>query len=202
MENEQPHNDEGRHEEAIEPTSPESRPEIPRIYVASLSDYNDGRLHGAWIDADSDPDVVFTAVQAVLDSSPSEGAEEFAIFDFEGFTPWRPGEYESIPMVSAVAQGIEEHGRAFAHWVEVIEAREPDDLVGFEDAYLGYWDSLTDYAEELVAGCCLINEDLVPEVFAGYVFIDYEGIARDMELSGDVTTSEGDGGVYVFDGHR
>ena len=26
----------------------------PRIYVASLSDYNAGRLHGRWIDADQD----------------------------------------------------------------------------------------------------------------------------------------------------
>ena len=28
----------------------------PRIYVASLSDYNAGRLHGTWIHADDDPD--------------------------------------------------------------------------------------------------------------------------------------------------
>jgi hypothetical protein len=30
--------------------------DVPRIYVASLSDYNNGVLHGRWIDASSDPE--------------------------------------------------------------------------------------------------------------------------------------------------
>lgn len=45
-------------------------------------------------------------------------------------------------------------------------------------------------------------EDLVPEAYSAYIWIDYEGFARDMEMSGDITTSEGDGGVYIFEGHR
>jgi antirestriction protein len=31
------------------------------------------------------------------------------------------------------------------------------------------------------------------------VRLDVEGFARDLKLSGDVTSSEGEGGVYVFD---
>jgi hypothetical protein len=34
------------------PTSPEQRRPSPRIYVASLADYNNGELLGRWIDAD------------------------------------------------------------------------------------------------------------------------------------------------------
>ena len=48
------------------------REERPRIYVASLSDYNEGILHGAWIDADQELGALYEAVDAMLDSSPSE----------------------------------------------------------------------------------------------------------------------------------
>src|ERR1700674_2932324 len=136
MEIQQPdENDRGQHQPE-EPTRREVRVNtLPRIYVASLSDYNNGILHGAWLDADSDPDDLDAAIHALLDQSPTGEAEEFAIFDFDGFEAWRPGEYESIAMVSAVAQGMSEHGPDFAHWVEVVEAEDPEGLPGFEDAY-------------------------------------------------------------------
>jgi antirestriction protein len=203
MEIQQPNENERGHSSYEETTTPETRPTpAPRIYVASLSDYNNGILHGEWLDAEDEPDELYAAIQAVLDQSPAGQAEEFAIFDFEGFGPWRLDEYESIAMVSAVAQGMAEHGPAFAHWVEVVEAKDPDDLVGFEAAYLGHWDGVEEYAEELLAGCGLNVDDLIPEAYSAYVWIDYEGFARDLEISGDITTSEGDGGVYIFEGNR
>ena len=53
----------------------------PRIYVASLSDYNNGILHGTWIDADPDPDVMQDSIDQMLVRSPTarrydEPAEE------------------------------------------------------------------------------------------------------------------------------
>src|SRR5580704_284540 len=65
----------------------------PRIYVASLSDYNAGRLHGAWISAAQTAEELSESVQEMLNSSPSPGAEEFAIHDFDGFGPLRLNEY-------------------------------------------------------------------------------------------------------------
>jgi len=186
-----------------EPSKPEVRVNtVPRIYVASLADYNNGILHGAWLDADGDLDDIDSAIQLILDKSPTGEAEEFAIFDFEGFEAWRPHEYESIAMVSAVAQGVVEHGPAFAHWVEAVEAKDPESLAGFEDAYLGHWRDVDEYAEELMAAFGMNIEELVPEAYSSYVWIDFEGFARDLEASGDITTSEGDDGVYIFEGHR
>jgi len=52
-----------------------------RIYVASLSDYNAGRLHGAWIDATQDADEIEAEVQEMLAASPEPIAEEWAIHD-------------------------------------------------------------------------------------------------------------------------
>jgi hypothetical protein len=56
---------------------PEGR--VPRIYVASLSDYNAGRLHGVWLDATEDYDTLSTGVAQMLAASPEPGAEDRAV---------------------------------------------------------------------------------------------------------------------------
>lgn len=184
---------------------PEHEPrDTPRIYVASLSDYNAGRLHGAWIDADQDDDDLGTDIQKMLDSSPEPNAEEWAIHDYEGFGPLRLGEYEDLGAVAKVGRGIAEHGPAYTHWAEIVGMGDPDELERFEDVYLGHHESAETYAEELLddLGTFDLVERSVPEHMQPYVTVDVEGFARDLELSGDITTSEGDGGVYVFDQNR
>ena len=57
----------------------------PRIYVACLAAYNNGYLHGAWIEADQDADEIRDEIAAMLARSPIEHAEEYAIHDYEGF---------------------------------------------------------------------------------------------------------------------
>jgi antirestriction protein len=182
---------------------PEPR-EAPRIYVASLSDYNAGRLHGAWVEAAAEPEELAQAIQAMLTASPTPGAEEWAIHDYEGFGPLRLSEYESMSAVSAVARGIAQHGESFAHWADLIGSNDPDELSHFEDAYLGRWESLEAYADELLDDLGVRDEleRAVPDMLSPYVSIDVEGFARDLELSGDVTTSRGSEGVYIFDMSR
>src|SRR5712692_5350153 len=92
------------------------RREGPRIYVASLSDYNDGRLHGAWIDAAQETEQLHQDVDALLARSPSGHAEEFAVHDFEGFGQYPVDEYDSLDRLGRIARGICEHGLAFAAW--------------------------------------------------------------------------------------
>src|ERR1700682_821419 len=43
----------------------EPRP-VPAIYVASLAEYNNGVLHGAWIDAARNPEEIQTDINALL----------------------------------------------------------------------------------------------------------------------------------------
>jgi antirestriction protein len=175
----------------------------PRVHVASLSDYNAGRLFGTWLDAAVTVDELAEGVQAMLAASPSPGAEEWAIHDYEGFGPLRLDEYESLDTVSAVARGMLEHGPAYAHWAALVGSHDTEALSRFEDAYLGHSESIEAYAEELLGDLGLpeILERSVPESLQPYVMLDVEGFARDLELSGDITTSSGDGGVYLFEGH-
>lgn len=53
-----------------------------RIYVADLAAYNSVKLHGVWIDACADLDSIKEQVESLLESSPVEMAEEYAIHDY------------------------------------------------------------------------------------------------------------------------
>lgn len=181
----------------------EQAPElVPRIYVASLSDYNEGRLHGVWVEAACSPEELFEAIEAMLRASPTPGAEEWAIHDYEGFGPLSLSEYESLATVSAVALGIAEHGEAYAHWASLVGTDEPDRLAQFDDAYRGCWESVDDYCEELLEDTGILRqlEEAVPAELQPYVAFDVAAMARDMEMGGDIATSEGSTGVHVFDG--
>ncbi len=189
------------HEEARPEKDPDT---VPRLYVASLSDYNAGRLHGRWIDAAQDGDEVWAEVEVMLKASPEPFAEEWAIHDYEGFGPLRLGEYEDLPTVAKVARAIVEYGPAYAHWASIVGIHDPDDLERFEDVFLGHAESVEAYAEELLdeLGYLELIERSLSEHLQPYVRFDVAGFARDLELSGDMTTSEGEGGVYVFDQNR
>jgi antirestriction protein len=56
-----------------------------RIYLACLAAYNNGKLHGVWIDATNDIDDIQDQINEMLESSPEEDAEEWAIHDYESY---------------------------------------------------------------------------------------------------------------------
>ena len=86
-----------------------SIPDRPRIYVACLAAYNNGRLHGCWIDT-TDPHEVWQQVREMLAASPEPDAEEWAIHDYEGFDGCQISEWASFDAVCELADFIEEHG--------------------------------------------------------------------------------------------
>ncbi|MHB8510861.1 MAG: antirestriction protein ArdA [Actinomycetota bacterium] len=172
-----------------------------RIYVASLSDYNSGRLHGKWVEANQEVDALQAEIQEMLLRSPEPTAEEWAIHDFEGFGEWHPHESESITTVSAVAQGIAENGLAFAGWASRCNASEANELAKFDEAYRGDWQSIEAYADELLDDVgARASLEAVPEWLQPYVSLDVGAFARDLELSGDITAIEHANGVWIFDG--
>lgn len=174
----------------------------PRIYVASLSDYNAGRLHGRWLDAAQEPEAILAGISAMLAASPEPGAEEWAIHDYEQFCGLRLGKYESVHSVSKIALGITEHGAAFGAWAEHLGRDSWEDLDKFEDCYQGQWQSLTNYAEHLLddMGLTKIIEQAVPENLQPYVRVDAEAFGRDLSCNGELSVvADGDnGGVFLF----
>jgi Antirestriction protein len=171
-----------------------STTDTPRIYVASLADYNAGRLHGVWIDATQDAHDIKMCIFVMLSESAEPVAEEWAIHDHEGFGSLRIGEYESIERIAAVAEGIEEHGAAFVAYVDNFGFNDAD-LDAFEENYLGEFDNVEDYAREFLYEWGDLAA--LPESLRNY--FDYAAFARDMELGGDIWTAPAyNNGVHIF----
>ncbi len=153
-----------------------------RIYVACLAAYNNGILHGEWIDATSDLDDIWDAINAMLKASPVEDAEEYAIHDYEGFDSYRVGEYEGVEGVHKVACFIDRYpefgGELLNHCSNLDEVETMA-----EDQYCGCYSSVADYAQQLTEETTEIPKQL-------QFYIDYERMGRDIEMSGDIFTIE------------
>ncbi len=120
-----------------------------RIYVASLADYNAGRLHGTWIDAAQDSEQIQAEIATMLERSREPVAEEWAIHDYEGFHGILLSEYESMERASQIANGISEYGATFGAWISICN-RDDETIERFEEAFRGTFASREAYAEEIV----------------------------------------------------
>lgn len=159
----------------------------PKIYVACLAAYNNGILHGKWIDATQDPEVIREEIELMLAQSPIQPAEEYAIHDIDNFEGLNIGEYESLKKVSEIALFIEEHGELGAKYLNNYGIDYYQSAIdNFEDSYIGVYSSLEEYAEEVYSEAfSSVPDDL-------QCYIDYESMGRDLELGGDIYTIETD----------
>ena len=170
------------------------QPNPIRIYVACLAAYNNGHLHGEWINV-TDEAHIWETVQAMLFASPiEEDAEEWAIHDYEGFKGAEVGECFSFANVVELADYIREHGALGAQVLNYYGGNIENAKARF-DEYAGEYDSLEAYAEELTEQTGLeIPDSLAP-------YIDFKAMAHDYEQSGDFLTFVVGGSVHIFWAH-
>ena len=148
--------------------------EKSKIYVACLSSYNSGILHGAWIEPKADKDELEAQIAEMLKTSPSPDAEEYAIHDYDNFPDL--GEYPDLEKVIEVVEAIKLHGvtavKGFIdHW-------SLEDLAHFDEAFQGTFDSFKEFAEDYAEDCILVD---CPEHIKNY--IDYEQIEQELSFS-------------------
>lgn len=132
-------------------------PDHGRIYVASLSDYNAGRLIGRWIDVDPDAETMAEAVEAMLRDADlayplpyGQTREETAIHDTDGpIGAFGVTEYTSLSTIAAVAEACEGHP-----WIPPAVVAHIAGEIGTGDALSdtlstlsGPYDSIRDAAE-------------------------------------------------------
>jgi antirestriction protein len=170
----------------------------PRIYVASLADYNAGTLHGEWIDASQDADDINSAIQAMLKKSKEPIAEDWAIHDFEGFGSYNLSEHESIETVAKLAEAISDHGEIIAALMSHLGIHDVDEAIKYhEDNYAGTAKNDADFAYDFLESCGSLQE--IPENLRTY--FDYEAYARDMVLGGDIFSVKIDGENHYYWNH-
>jgi len=197
----------------------------PRIYVTSLSDYNNGHLHGVWIDLDGkDADDVQEDIAAMLRDSKHPnvaveclrcgGCGAFAYATCEpckgsGEVPsaeeWSIHDYDDCPdmgenpSIDDLAEQVrltEEHGDAWTAYVENVGSHYATES-GFEESRAGEGDSELDWLYGYIDDSGLLSE--MPENLRNY--FDHEAYLRDMKLGGDVSFEEVNGTVYAFWNH-
>ncbi len=169
-----------------------------RIYVASLSDYNAGILHGVWIDLDGkDADDIQEEVNTMLEASPTakeEGtqAEEWAIHDYE--LPFSISEYESFEDIVERLELIEDLGEPWEAFVDAVgdHYAKPEDM---EDCYIGQFDTYADFAEHLLDG----SGDDIPEHLQWY--FDYEKYGETVATNDCSVGHDSKGKMHIFWAH-
>jgi len=167
-----------------------------RIYVADLAAYNNGYLHGVWIDVTQELDDIWEQINKMLKASPiDEVAEEVAIHDYEGFNGYSLGEYEGIEKAHEIACFINEHSEFGGEILDHFNGDIEDARKAIEDNYCGCHKSVADYAQELTEETSEIPKHLE-------FYIDYEKMGNVMEMNGEIYTIEtGYQEVHIFWNH-
>lgn len=172
----------------------------PQIYVACLAAYNNGKPHGRWISVTQGVDAIQDEISEMLKASPEPFAEEWAVHDYEGFGEISLSEWPDIARVSKIAELIEDHGDGFALWYTNQDGQHFD-VEELEEKFLEQWqgahDSPEAFADYLLESTGQLSE--LPEWARNY--FDYQGYARDLELSGDYSFIYNHGQTYVYSNH-
>lgn len=162
-----------------------------RIYVACLAAYNDGILHGVWIDAVQQANDIWEEISKMLAASPIPNAEEWAIHDYEGFQGLRLSEYEGLEAVAEKAAFIDVHGKLGAEIATYYGGDIDDARKALREHYVGVYKSLSNFAEELTADTVEVPESLKH-------YIDYEAMGQDLAINDVIAIELGFEEVHIF----
>jgi antirestriction protein len=121
--------------------------DTPKVYVADLEAYNNGKLIGEWLDLSdyNDADELMDAIQDFLKTS---GGGEYAIHDYENLPSSMYSEYMGKRDFEEIYQMIDlakENNLPLEVAMEVVSQYGESAL----DEYNGVYDSAVDFAEEL-----------------------------------------------------
>ena len=163
------------------------------IYLTDLQAYNEGYLSGTWVKLPLSNFELSQAISEVLTEgesiSGSEDHEEYFITDYE----WEDNEffstideYENLQELNKKLQQLEDvdecKHKAIAFLLSEGLGNDLDDAIDkADDVTIHENQNMGDVAYELMQEC--YNADTLPSIIANH--IDYEGIARDLEMDGN-----------------
>jgi antirestriction protein len=170
--------------------------ETPRIYVADLEAYNNGRLVGEWLDLSdyNDADELMDAIQDVLKKS---GGEEYAIHDYENFPSNLYSEYMSRNDFQALYD-VMETAKQNNLPLEVVQDIVSQYGEGGVEEFYGKFDSAEDFAYQQVEEVGLENFSS-PEYYVYITDTDRRLLAGEMADSYVDNIKDEDGGNRVIE---
>lgn len=169
-----------------------------QIYATSLADYNNGVLHGVWIDVeDTTMEDVDEQLKAMLAASPTAPgtAEEWEIHDTEGI----PGGlvWGGLPKILEFAEysrKYDDYQDPFYYWVDDGNVNNMDE---FLDYYVGEYNSTKEFVEEYLEDLGYLQD--LPDIIN--YNIDMDGVWSDFKASGDFYEIKNTNNtVYIYRG--
>jgi antirestriction protein len=171
----------------------------PEICVSNRSDFAAGEPRRIWVDAARDSEDLTNTIQERLTQATGRAEDEVIVHDYRRFGVYQLQRSDDFETISSVARGIERHGLAYSALARYIGSRiletDPD---RFTRSYLGEWPSLQAFVREMADALGLEEYlALLPKPIRHFVRLDFQAIAREVELELMVVSHES--GVWVFD---
>ncbi|MDP2077815.1 MAG: antirestriction protein ArdA [Sulfuricurvum sp.] len=169
-----------------------------RVYITDLACYNNGILHGEWVELPCDN--LGEVVQGILDEGTkickdSIKHEEYFLTDYEDCLN-QASEYSNVFELNHIAQRLEGMDE---QQIKVIEFLLGDNIVNDIDEAIEHIDdviihegTMEDIAEEYVENT--VDMSSLPDLIRYH--IDYEGIGRDLYIDGNYYKDEENGVIY------
>lgn len=164
-------------------------PDTPKVYVADIAAYNEGKLIGEWVDLsefDSGSEVMQEIDRLLKKWSKEQGEfrEEYSIHDYENFPREMYSEWmgeKSFDQIIKAYKIAEEKEIPIDVVGRIISEYEPDDVEQWiEDRYEGQFDSDTDLAYhnvEIMGGISNLGTNTLE------MYFDYEAYGRDLAIN-------------------
>lgn len=170
----------------------------PRIYIACLSAYCNGKPHGIWIDCDRDAEAIWKEIQQMLSSSPMPDAEEWVIHCYENWQGIDIDEHEDIERIAKLAEILIEHGAAFGAYCKYYgeDDASPEE---FTEYYIGQHKSEEDFVRDRWDEEGKLSQLEAMGISEDY--IDWAAIARDLFVNDYLSVEASYQQVYIFNRH-
>ncbi|MFD6072586.1 antirestriction protein ArdA [Amycolatopsis lurida] len=173
----------------------------PRLYITDVASQARGIDFGIWIDANQTPEELDADIAAMLESSPTVGAAEWAVRNSEDFAGLTVPETADTVYLSRLGRGIARQGEAFAAYVDWCDPTA-EQLETFSEHFVGTYGSLEEWGIAAVAALGWpeqLRQNLDAEL-VGYLRINYAVWARDALANppSNLHAFEGEDGIHVF----
>ena len=158
---------------------------ILEVFITNLRMYNEGNLHGEWVDLSQDLETILAKVEEI-----APGDDEYFISDYEGFIR-HVGEYDniielknkvdeitealegcSVENVECIIDAVEQHTQYYSEQIEIIKNGNFQIYNNCED--------MADVAAQIMEESGTLAE--LPEFSQRY--FDFEALGRDLEIEG------------------
>jgi len=174
-----------------------------KIYLTDLAAYNKGYLIGEWVTLPMDQEDIEVYITKVLKQGEAlcfmqtqyyENHEEHYISDYQwdDISVFSINEYDDIYKLNKNLKTLEEHGKDDLDAIrfllnENLASNIDDALTKLDDVIVHYDSTMESIAQDLLKEC--YDLEIIPSIIANN--IDYESIARDLELEGNYYKNNG-----------